>query len=168
MLFRSELFDYILLVSNKLDLKVDKEKYLDSYVEEYFDEEKIDNDINLYTKEIIKLIDKIRDYLSYIEDSQYLSKLEEVLDKLLLSSSYDEIKENIDIKLPIARGLSESDKEYKERISNTIKEIKKLTTYSSHLEIRSSLLKTKGYVKTIINIVKILDERVSEIGRAHV
>ncbi|MGM9882038.1 MAG: UvrD-helicase domain-containing protein [Bacilli bacterium] len=162
-----ELFDYILLVSDKLDLKVDKEKYLNSYLEEYFNQEKIDNDIKFYTKEIVKLIDKIRDYLGYIEDSQYLSKLEGVLDKLLLSSSYDEIKENIDIKLPIARGLSDNDKEYKERISNTIKEIKKLTTYSSSTEIKKSILKTKNYVKTIINIIKILDDRVSTYKRKY-
>ena len=46
---------------------------------------------------------------------------------------YNEIKNNINIKLPIARGLSDISKEYKEKISNSIKEIKKLIIFITFL-----------------------------------
>ena len=157
-----EIFDFILNINNKLDLKTNKREYLDSYISIKYNEENIDKDIDNYIKVILNLINNIRDYLEYIDDSDYFDKIYKVLSPLLSSGDYDDIKLNIEVKLPIAKGVSDTTKEYKDKISNTIKEIKKLVIYDNYDSIKSGILKTKDYVEEIITIIKELDKRVSE------
>ena len=157
-----EIFNFILNINNKLDLKTNKREYLDSYINIKYNEENIDKDIEGYIKVILNLINNIRDYLEYIDDSDYFDKIYKVLSPLLSSGDYDDIKLNIEVKLPIAKGVSDTTKEYKDKISNTIKEIKKLVIYDNYDSIKSGILKTKDYVEEIITIIKELDKRVSE------
>ena len=157
-----EIFNFILNINNKLDLKTNKREYLDSYISVKYNEENIDKDIDNYIKVILDLINNIRDYLEYIDDSDYFDKIYKVLSPLLSSGNYDDIKLNIEVKLPIAKGVSDTTKEYKDKISNTIKEIKKLVIYDNYDSIKSGILKTKDYVEEIITIIKELDKRVSE------
>lgn len=157
-----EIFNFILNINNKLDLKTNKREYLDSYISIKYNEENIDKDIEGYIKVILNLINNIRDYLEYIDDSDYFDKIYKVLSPLLSSGDYDDIKLNIEVKLPIAKGVSDTTKEYKDKISNTIKEIKKLVIYDNYDSIKSGILKTKDYVEEIIMIIKELDKRVSE------
>jgi len=157
-----EIFNLILNINNKLDLKTNKREYLDSYINVKYNEENIDKDIDNYIKVILDLINNIRDYLEYIDDSDYFDKIYKVLSPLLSSGNYDDIKLNIEVKLPIAKGVSDTTKEYKDKISNTIKEIKKLVIYDNYYSIKSGILKTKDYVEEIITIIKELDKRVAE------
>lgn len=157
-----EIFSFILNINNKLDLKTNKREYLDSYISVKYNEENIDKDIEGYIKVILNLINNIRDYLEYIDDSDYFDKIYKVLSPLLSSGDYDDIKLNLEVKLPIAKGVSDTTKEYKDKISNTIKEIKKLVIYNNYDSIKSGILKTKDYVEEIITIIKELDKRVSE------
>ena len=157
-----EIFDFILNINNKLDLKTNKREYLDNYINIKYNNDNIDKDIEEYIKVILNLTSNIRDYIEYIDDSDYLDKLYPIINPLLESSSYNEIKNNINIKLPIARGLSDISKEYKEKISNSIKEIKKLIIYDNYDSIKIGILKTKEYTEEIINIIKELDKRVQE------
>ena len=157
-----EIFNFILNINNKLDLKINKREYLDSYISIKYNEKNIDKDIDNYIKVILNLINNIRDYLEYIDDSDYFDKIYKVLSPLLSSGDYDDIKLNIEVKLPIAKGVSDTTKEYKDKISNTIKEIKKLVIYDNYDSIKSGILKTKDYVEEIITIIKELDKRVAE------
>ena len=157
-----EIFSFILNINNKLDLKTNKREYLDSYISIKYNEENIDKDIDNYIKVILNLINNIRDYLEYIDDSDYFDKIYKVLSPLLSSGDYDDIKLNLEVKLPIAKGVSDTTKEYKDKISNTIKEIKKLVIYDNYDSIKSGILKTKDYVEEIIMIIKELDKRVAE------
>ena len=157
-----EIFNFILNINNKLDLKTNKREYLDSYISIKYNEENIDKDIDNYIKVILNLINNIRDYLEYIDDSDYFDKIYKVLSPLLSSGDYDDIKLNLEVKLPIAKGVSDTTREYKDKISNTIKEIKKLVIYDNYDSIKSGILKTKDYVEEIITIIKELDKRVSE------
>ena len=162
-----EIFSFILNINNKLDLKTNKKEYLDSYISIKYNEENIDKDIDNYIKVILDLINNIRDYLEYIDDSDYFDKIYKVLSPLLSSGNYDDIKLNIEVKLPIAKGVSDTTKEYKEKIANTIKEIKKLVIYDNYDSIKSGILKTKDYVEEIITIIKELDKRVSEYKKKY-
>ena len=153
-----DIFEFILNINSKLDLKTNKREYLDNYINTVYDEVKIDNDIDNYIKVILKLISNINDYLEYIDDDDYLAKLYDVLSPLLSAKSYDDIKSNISIKLPILRGASDITREYRDKIKSTIDEIKKLTTYDSYDDIKRGILSTKGNVKVIIDIIKKLDD----------
>ena len=158
----NEIFNFILNINNKLDLKTNKREYLDNYISVKYNEENIDKDIEGYIKVILNLINNIRDYLEYIDDSDYFDKIYKVLSPLLSSGDYDDIKLNLEVKLPITKGASDTTREYKDKISNTIKEIKKLVIYDNYDSIKSGILKTKDYVEEIITIIKELDKRVAE------
>ena len=153
-----DIFEFILNINSKLDLKTNKREYLDNYINTVYDEVKIDNDIDNYIKVILKLISNINDYLEYIDDDDYLAKLYDVISPLLSAKSYDDIKSNISIKLPILRGASDITREYRDKIKNTIDEIKKLTTYDSYEDIKRGILSTKENAKVIIDIIKKLDD----------
>ena len=153
-----DIFEFILNINSKLDLKTNKREYLDNYINTVYDEVKIDNDIDNYIKVILKLISNINDYLEYIDDDDYLAKLYDVISPLLSAKSYDDIKSNISIKLPILRGASDITREYRDKIKSNIDEIKKLTTYDSYDDIKSGILSTKGNAKVIIDIIKKLDD----------
>ncbi len=163
-----EIFTYILTLNDKLDLKVDKRSYLDNYINNHFNDEKINNDIEIYTNYILNLIDKIRDYLEYIDDTDYLDKLFKELNILLSSTNYNEVKEVIaTIKLPRCTSDSDITKEYKEKISNTLKEIKELCTYDNIDNIKEGIYKTKNNISTIIKIIKLLDKEVIEYKKKY-
>lgn len=153
-----DIFEFILNINSKLDLKTNKREYLDNYINTVYDEVKINNDIDNYIKVILKLISNINDYLEYIDDDDYLAKLYDVISPLLSAKSYDDIKSNISIKLPILRGASDITREYRDKIKSTIDEIKKLTTYDSYDDIKRGILSTKGNAKVIIDIIKKLDD----------
>ena len=153
-----DIFEFILNINSKLDLKTNKREYLDNYINIVYDEVKIDNDIDNYIKVILKLISNINDYLEYIDDDDYLAKLYDVISPLLSAKSYDDIKSNISIKLPILRGASDITREYRDKIKSTIDEIKKLTTYDSYDDIKMGILSTKENAKVIIDIIKKLDD----------
>lgn len=153
-----DIFEFILNINSKLDLRTNKREYLDNYINTVYDEVKIDNDIDNYIKVILKLISNINDYLEYIDDDDYLAKLYDVLSPLLSAKSYDDIKSNISIKLPILRGASDITREYRDKIKSTIDEIKKLTTYDSYDDIKRGILSTKENAKVIIDIIKKLDD----------
>lgn len=157
-----ELFDFILNVNSKLDLKIDKKKYLNKYLDQMFSEEKIEKDILDYTEVIIKQIDTIRDYVSLIDDATYLDKLLLVLSPLFNSHDYNAIKDNLNFILPRAVNVSEITRDAKNKISRLLDDIRKLTIYKDTNEIKKSIIENKRFVKTIIDIILKLDSKVEE------
>jgi len=162
-----EIFEFILSVNNKFDLKCNKIESLNNYILDKFNDNKINLDISEYMNEIYKLIDKIRYYLEFIDDDDYLNKMCLSLEPLLSSGSYDEIKNNLDITLPRANKVSDITKEYKSKISDILGEIKKLMIYDNESIIKDGIIKTKKYVNVIINIILELDKKVYEYKKKY-
>ena len=153
-----EIRDSIMQVSNKLDMLSDKTKYLDEYIDKYYNIDKINNDINKYINLIVNKINEIKDNLeelSYLVDNDYYNKLFQSIQGLLNSTTYEDIVTNLNIKMPtIPRGTEENAKKIKDNISKLIKEIKSLTVYKNTDEIKESILKTKDYTNVICRIIK--------------
>lgn len=150
--------DSIMNISNKLDMLSDKNKYLDDYMNIYFDLKKIDSDIDRYIsliKDKIKEIKNNIEEISFLVDSEYYEKLLSSVSGLLNANSYEEIVSNLNIKLPIVpRGSDDEVKVIKENINNLIKGVKELCIYGTVDEIRDSILSTRDYVKVICRIIK--------------
>ena len=67
-----------------------------------------------YQKEIEQYVMELNDYF----DGTYISKIEDVLSKLLASRTYEELKSSLEIKLPaVPKGSSEEGKKVKATIS---------------------------------------------------
>ena len=161
----SSLKNFILNVSNKLDLKYDKKEYINNYLNYYYQDEYINKRIEEYLNVINRKILKIKDNLQELElivDGDYYFKIYDVLKPILNNNEYLNVKNNLDIKLPIKKGLDEDAKKLKENIKKNIDELKKLTIYESVDYIKKSILSTKDYIEVIINILKEFNNRFDE------
>ena len=159
-----EIKNYIIELNNKLDLKLDKEEYINNYLENNFNDETIDKNINKYIDLIKEKIKEIKDNIydmQILVDGKYYEKLLEVLNPLLNSNTYEEIKNNSIIKLPqLPRGSSDELKEKKEELKNLIDHINKLTEEPLE-QIKENILKTKDYIEIILGIIKELDKNIT-------
>ena len=160
-----EIRNYLLNIYSKLELKTDKKEYLEKYINEYFNEEKIRNDINLFEKSILKKKEKIEENvkeLSFLMDGKNYTKLLDSLSPLLNSENYRDVKINLSVSMPRMQKLSDEEKELKEEINDGIKELKNICIYESTDEIYKSILSTKKYVECIIDILTLLNDRITK------
>ena len=156
----------IINLLHKLDMKYDKDKYLDNYIETFYNEEFINYNINLYIELIknkLRIINNLLTELSKDVDTEYFTKLEELLLPLLNSDNYKDIKNNIpDRLINLPKGSSDYTKKIKEQISGLIKDIKSLTELDSEKELFDTIMYTKDYVNELIILIKELDKRIKE------
>lgn len=160
-----EIRKYILNIYSKLELKTDKKEYLKKYIDEYFNEEKIKDDINLFEKIILKNLQKIADVkeeLSFLMNGENYNKLNDSLRILLDSKNYNAVKRNLSVSIPKMQKLSDEEKELKEQINESIKELKNICIYESTDEIFKSILSTRKYIECIIDILILLDDRITK------
>ena len=155
-----EIRKQILTINDKLDMLIDKVAYLENY--QFSD---IDKDINSYLiyikKQILSLEDIIGELSNYV-DSEYLNKLYEVINALLNSEIYLDIKNNSILKLPpLPRGSLEEAKKIKDKLNKKIKSINELCNYDNIDKIKETILKTKDYVKVIIDIILELTKKIN-------
>jgi len=156
----------ILSISNKLDLRIDKIEYLSSYIENNYTSEKISKDISDYENLLLKKIELLNSYidnLSLYIDSDYISRVYESMYGLLNSRDYDEIKMNLNIKLPtLPRGCEEEVKQEKEKLSKAIKDFANLCPYEDKKEIYNSIVKTRNITDIICKIIIDLHNKITE------
>ena len=158
-----DLINSIIKISNSLDLKIDKKEYLDNYINNYYSDTNINYLKNLFLELLLSKIKEIKynlDYLMGYCDGDYYDKIVDVLNPLLMAKSYEDINNNIDIKLPRLTKADELTKKYKNNISDLIKEIKRLCNYNL-----DDLLDTKDYAEIIITIINKLDSRINEFKK---
>ena len=152
----------ILEIYNKIDLMYDKDSYLDSYIKNFYNDDYINLRIDEYIDLLNKKIDNIKENLNELElivDKDFYQELINSLGSLLDSNTYDLIKNNLEITLPrLKKGMDDA-KIYKDRITKTINDLKKMCLYENKDEIKESIYKTKDYVLVIINILKELFNR---------
>ena len=155
---------YILNINRYLDLKYDKNEYLNNYISDYYNESNINSLFSLYEEIVfskVKEIDKLLTILSNYLDTDYMNKLYDSVNSLLNSTDYDSVRNNSLVKLPqLPRGSEEEAKTVKEQISDLIKEVNDLTIYSKN-ELIDNLLSTKDFVEIIITIINLLDKDIN-------
>lgn len=166
----SAIRNYILNISNKLDLLSNKKEYLENYLDNYYNKERIDKDINKYVGLInnkIELIKELVTEISYL-DNEFASKISDSLEFLYDANGYDDIVRRLNIKLPIApRGSDDELKSLKSDISDVIKEIKILARYKDKEEIRKTINLTYRTVKVIIDVILEFTDRILKYKNMH-
>ncbi|MGM9850217.1 MAG: UvrD-helicase domain-containing protein [Bacilli bacterium] len=159
-----EIKNYVIDLNNKLDLKLNKEKYINNYIKDYFNEEIINNNIEKYInliKDKIKEINNLLYDIQILVEGKFYEKLVDILNPLLNSNTYEEIRNNSNLKLPtLPRGSEEEVKEKKEELKNLIDNIKELTEIESTEILKENILKTKEYIEIILEIIKELDKKI--------
>ena len=159
-----EIKQAILNISNKLELLIDKEDYLNNYINKNFNEVKIDNDINEYEELVFSKIDELKEYLKDLEavsTKEYYDKVVESLKYMLEANKYEDLI-NLNIQIPpIPKDATDEVKAIKELINSLKNEIKELTTYKES-ELKEQILSTHDYVEVIIDVIKQLNNKINE------
>ena len=159
----------ILEIYNKIDLIYDKDNYLNNYLDNYYNDNYIDNKIDEFNNILKNKINKIKDNLKEFElmvDGDYYINFYNSLSNLLNSNTYDEIKNSLEIKLPmLKKGSDDEVKRCKEKITKEINDLKKICIYETEEEIKKGILDTKKYVKIIIEIINRLETRFTKFKK---
>jgi len=166
-----ELREHVLNLNNKLDLRYDKEEYLCTYIENYFSEDKLNNDIKKYVtllQDKIEVLKNLVKDLTELVDSDYINKVNDALNNLFSSQTYGEIKNALDIEFPrLPNGSTDEIKKKKEQIVKELKNLKDFTTYKDEQSIKDDILSTMSYAKSIITIISKFDEKLNAYKKAN-
>ena len=167
----TELKEQILTLNEKLNLLYDKEHYLNTYIEKYFTEYQIENDIKKYIDFLKNKVDTIKALVKNLEqmvDSDYINMVNDSLKNLFLSQTYEDFKNNINIEFPrLPNGSTDEIKKKKEQIVKEIKNISDFTVYEDELTIKNDILSTLPYAKSIITIIQKFDNKLNTYKRAN-
>ncbi len=165
-----ELKDSILKINEKLDMKYDKQDYLNSYFTK-FQEGTIEKDIEQYVNFLKKERNRLSSELDKIRlevTGDYYQKFWESLAPLLESNTYDDFKKSLDRKLPsLPRGSSETVKKSKESINKVLESLREKCIYKDREEMIETILSTRDYVEAMIEIIFRLDQKVLNYKRDH-
>lgn len=153
-------------INNKLDMLYKKKDYINTYVDNYYNDTVILENINKY-------LDYLHSKCSYINilvaelsnyvDVDYLENILEILNPIINANTYLEYKKANIIKLPnLGKDTLEGAKETKKKIVEIINEIKELTVYDDIDEIKDVIYSTKSYAIAILEIIKRLDEKIND------
>ena len=162
-----EIKNSILTISDSLNMKYDKEEYLDNYINKYYDDVFVNNNINKYfglLKNIVGAINNNLTKISNYVDVDYYHKLSTLILPVINSNSYEELKLNLCFeRLPsLPRDSSDESKKCKELINDNIKSLKELTKFSNEQELLDTIQLTKPYIAAIIRIIKKLDDKIND------
>ena len=155
----------LLNLYNKLDLKNDKNEYLLNYVNDYFSDislKSLKKDYIDLIKSKLDIVKKYSNLLTNYSDSQYIEKVNDILNPLLESTTYNEIRQNIDISLPqLPRNSSQELKNIKEIISKSLNEINELCSYEEN-ELTDLIKGTRENIEIIILIIEKLSKKIEK------
>ncbi len=149
--------NYLLGIFKNLELKSDLDYYLENYLASHFNEKVIEENIENYTKLLHAEIYNIENNLMLLENFPYPEFYDgcvKALTNLINSKTYDEIKQNIMVKLPRRPSNSEDIKEYKDNIDESLKNLKNYLRFTDVKEIYESFAIIKNYIIAILDICK--------------
>ena len=156
----NDLKDSILKIATKIDGFPNREEYLDTYIDNFFSTEFINNCLNEYLNIIKDKVEEIKllvTNLTDLTDGDYEVKLQEALNPLYTCNTLEDYyNASLAIKLPqLPRGSDEEVKDVKEKLKDSLDSlIDTIKTYGSKEELLSSIDKTKKYNIAIVEIVK--------------
>lgn len=151
--------------------ELDTNYYLDSFIDNYYNDDLIKEVIDIYTNNVKSYISIIKTLVGSLPDvplkkgssDTYYSKVCELLSGFFTANTYDELVSSLPEKLELRApsGLSESDKEsikdFKDEYEKLVKSVKKLP--ESEYAFKEYFTELIPYSKVLIRLVKELDER---------
>ena len=151
----------ILKINNSLEMKYDKDDYLNNYISNYFSEEYISKIINEYLSLIYDYFDKIKElYREALktETDKNIDKYKNSYEVLVSSQNYYEIKNSLKVEHP----KYVKNKELRNQMKDLIEKLQKITIYKDELYLKSSYKQTEKYIKAIVLIINRLDSMIKD------
>ena len=153
----------ILSINKNLDLKYDKEDYIDNYINNFYNNKYIEQLFAEYFNYLNKISLELEDSVLILENFMDSSSYENIynsLSKLFRPNGYNDLYKNNNIILPRFTKVDSSGISVKENIQELFKELNELVIYSED-ELKNNYFCTKDYVEVILKIIKMLDEKIN-------
>ena len=160
-----ELKKGLLDIYQKIELKYDKEHFLETYLDCYT--KSWDGVVHEYLESIHKKMNEMREILQEMSsyfDGKYMTKVEDYLYSFLTKKTYEEQKQALDQleRFPtLPKNSDEAGKALKKQLVEVLDEVKEEMTYSSIEEMKKELESTVSNQEEMISIIKELDKRLS-------
>ena len=160
-----ELKKGLLDIYQKIELKYDKEHFLETYLDCYT--KSWDGVVHEYLESIHKKMNEMREILQEMSsyfDGKYMTKVEDYLYSFLTKKTYEEQKQALDQleRFPtLPKNSDEVGKVLKKQLVEVLDEVKEVMTYSSIEEMKKELESTVSNQQEMISIIKELDKRLS-------
>ena len=157
---------YILNIYKKIELKYDKENYLNNY----FDYIPTNKNIILDYLDLIKekqnnIREIFKELVNYF-DNDFIIKMEDNFHNLLNANTYSDFKNALNYEtIKVPRGTEESGKILKSTIYKEADCIKELCLYKDLDEIEEEINSTIDNIKVILRILIELDKRLTDYKR---
>lgn len=146
----------IIRISDRITLIKDRDEFLTSYQEKYFNEEKVAEDIDQYEKYLLSRLAEIKDLIdticSYCSEKER-DNLVKVTSQLINSRTYEELVDAIKFRMPSIKNSCQELADCKEKLKKLKDELKKCLIWSSKDDIKASIMKMKTNVEVIIKIL---------------
>ena len=155
----------ILNIAKKVNEKSNSDYFIENIKNNYFEEDNLKSIYKDYLKYlenkrfIIKMdLDKLSNYF----DSDYVKKVDDCLNPFL-SIDTDKLYQIEKIDFPrVPNGSDDEAKEFKKTFTDELKEITNLSVYGSYEDIKKDILDNKNNILTIINIIEMFNDRLTE------
>ncbi len=161
----TDIREYVLKIASKIELLPDKETFLETYSQVYFDDLFLDTSIQKYVQLLNRKKENIKHMLerfASLVDGRYYEKVEQVLQPLFMSEHYQDMKHNSIVKLPpLPRGSDEEVKKEKDILKQTISDFHDLCMYEDEMDMKEKLLLTKDYVTVFVDLLKEFEVRIN-------
>ncbi len=148
----------LLAMIHKLELRYDREEYLDSYLETFYQPKNIEKYLQEYEEKVQFQKEEISDLKEQLEEltpPSYVEKLEDYLLPILTEEDYDLIKAHLSLRFPILpRNSEEEVKHMKEALVSSLGKLEDFLSYGGQEEMRESFMKTKETAATVLEILK--------------
>ena len=160
-----ELKKSLLDIYQRIELKYDKERFLETYLDNYT--KSWDKVIGEYLSSIKGKIKQMREILAEMSsyfDGDYITKVEDYLYEFLNKESYEEKKKALDnfSRFPaLPKNSEEVGKALKKQLTEILDELKEEMTYEQVEEIKQELESTVSNQEEIIDILQELDKRLT-------
>lgn len=168
-----EIRESLIGVYKKLTNIIDRESFLNNYINEYFSDKVIEHFFELYENHLFKLVDDIRTLYEELQnetiDEDTLRKNDDSINNFLFAICYDEILDYLDFSLASfsEKRYTEEGRSIKDRITEVKKSIKKYICPGKKSELIERYKSSKDIVEVIIGILKELDRRLMQFKMEH-
>lgn len=162
----------IISVYHSLINLIDRESFLDSYMDIYYKDDFVNSLFLEYEEYILNKVSKLVLLLEELDgeiiDGDKQALMQHATEGIRCATSYDDVLASIDFKLERKsdKTYTEYGMELKEQIGKIQKELKEMLVDSKEMLIKH-YLSTKDYVEVIILILKELDKRISAFKIEH-
>ncbi|MCI9281529.1 MAG: UvrD-helicase domain-containing protein, partial [Bacilli bacterium] len=155
--------DAILNINKALDLKYDKNDFLNSYLEDFYNDSNIDKLFKEYFSYLKNLCEELENNIyeigEYLEEKLYV-KVSDAYSIFFKPNNYNDLYKIKDLPRVQFRGIPEEALDLKENIKTLVTNIQSLTIDSEE-ELKNQIILTKDYVSIIIEIILELDKRLN-------